>query len=988
LLLSLLTATHSSRAEEQDSFASARLVLETRCVRCHDGEQSKGGLDLSRRAGVLQGGASGEAVIPGKPEESLLLDQVTGDRPAMPRNAPPLSTSEIKILRDWIAAGVPWPEETRLTSRTEDPSAWWAFQPLQLAPIPDVHDSAWCRSPIDRFILNALEAKPLHPSAEASRPVLLRRLCYDLTGLPPSPEEIRAFLSDPRPDAYERQVDRLLASPAYGERWGRHWLDLARYADTHGYDKDKRRDHAWPYRDWVISAFNRDTPFDRFVRSQIAGDVLTPVAADEPDGLIPTGFLAAGPWDFVGHVELGEQTTEKAKTRVLDRDDMVSAAIGVFNSLTVHCARCHDHKFDPISQRDYYALQAVFAGIDRGDVPYHDSESRSRAAQREREIQTARAELTALERDIAATRSEMLSRLKAERLRAVAEWNPSALDPPKDPSSSNGYHAAIHPQIEAEAWVEVDLGQAYPIEQIRLIPARPVDFPDTPGFGCPARWRVTARNDADPAQAVLLHEESRPDDLPHPDLPEVILVDPPRTARYVRIEANRLWKRTNDYVFALAELEVIAQGRNVALGCAVHARDSIEAGLWSTRFLVDGQDSRHKRPAENQAAFDHHALLGRIQQLDRRIRAETERAAGPELLRKRRLAAERLQSLENQPDTPAGQVYSIVRHAPRSIAVLQRGEVEHPLETAHPGALRVIPNLRAHFDDAETQPESARRAALADWLADPANVLTWRSIANRLWHYHFGRGLVDTPNDFGRMGDRPSHPELLDFLAIQLRDDIGHSLKRIHRLIVTSSTYRQSVSANPQAAAIDQENRLLWRQNRRRLESETIRDAMLAVSGTLDRRMGGPGFAVFRYQDDHSPIYDHMSAPHVLAPEGHRRAVYRFAVRSVPNPFLDCMDGADPNASVPARSTTITALQALTLLNDPFVLDQADRFARRLRAECGDDLKPCITRALEQALGRPAEPAEVATLAAFAEDQGLPAACRVIFNLNEFLFVD
>jgi hypothetical protein len=694
-----------------DLFASrVAPLLRQRCLSCHDGHKRRGGLDLSARAGLLAGGDSGPAAVPGKASASLLLAKVRGPAAAMPRQGPKLTAGEIDALARWIDAGAPWPRGVVLAAERRRPGGdWWSLRPLVRPAVPAVRDTGWVRTPVDAFVLARLEAAGLRPSPQADRRTLIRRVTFDLHGLPPTPQEIDAFVADTRPDAYEILVDRLLASPRYGERWGRHWLDVVHYGDTHGYDKDKRRDHAWPYRDYVIAAFNNDKPYPRFILEQIAGDVLWP---GEAQAVIATGFVTAGPWDFVGHVELREGTVDKEKTRLLDRDDMVTTAIGTFNSLTVGCARCHDHKFDPIPVRDYYRLQAVFAGVERGE---------------------------------------------------------------------------------------------------RSLP---------------------------------------------PHLPRV-----PR---------------------------------------------------WLT--------------------------------------------------------------------------YAVVPVAPRPVWVLHRGNVEDRREPVRPGALGCVPGPDPDFRLTDPDKEGDRRAALARWVADPRNPLTWRSVVNRAWHYHFGRGLVDTPNDFGRNGSPPSHPELLDWLAVAFRDG-GGSFKKLHCLIVLSAAYRQASAHRPDCAAVDADNRLLWRANRVRLDAEELRDAVLAVSGKLDLRMGGPGFELFRFKDDHSPVYDHTALEKMHDPATYRRTVYRFTVRSVPNPFLECLDCADPNLNVPVRSTTLTALQALALLNDPFMVRQAEYFAGRLAAMAAD-VEGQLEAAYRLALGRPPLAGERAALAEYARRHGLAAACRLLFNTNEFVFID
>jgi mono/diheme cytochrome c family protein len=698
----------ASAADEGDFRTRVAPIFESRCVRCHGPENPKGGLSLATGRGLRDGGDSGPAVVPGRPEESLLLEMIAGPTPEMPRNGDPLPAEHVAGIRRWIEQGAPWPEGVVLKFTRPDEGPWWSLTPLVRPEIPRVKDTGWIRTPIDAFLLEALEARGLSPGPEADRRTLIRRLTFDLHGLPPTPEEIDAFLDDTAPDAYERLVDRLLASPHYGERWGRHWLDVVHYGDTHGYDKDKPRRNAWPYRDYVIGALNADRPYARFIREQIAGDVLFP---DDPAAVIATGFVAAGPWDFVGHTELREGTVDKAKARLLDRDDMLANTMSTFVSLTVHCARCHDHKFDPIPQNDYYRLQAVFAGVDRGDRP-------------------------------------------------------------------------------------------------------------------------------------------------------------------------------------------------------------------------------------------------------------------------------------NTPHQAAGQVlvYALTSIPPRPIHLLRRGDVEQPGEPVTPGALSCVPGLDGDFRLARPDDEGSRRAALAEWVADPRNVLTWRSIVNRVWQYHFGRGLVETPNDFGRNGAPPSHPELLDWLAVEFRDG-GGSLKALHRLIVRSAAYRQGARDDRAAAAVDAENRLLWRMDRRRLDAESLRDAVLAVSGTLDSTMGGPGVELFRFKDDHSPVYDHDAPEKLDTPEARRRTVYRFVVRSVPNPLLDCLDAADPNVNTPVRNTTITALQALALLNDAFIVAQARHFAERLQ-RMSDDPRRQVEIAYALAFGRPPLSDECDALVEYATRHGLAGACRILFNANEFVFVD
>src|SRR5881394_93988 len=478
---------------------------------------------------------------------------------------------------------VAWSEETASPSKGDH----WAFKPAVRPSVPAVKNQSWPHSPIDNFVLARLETEKLAPSPAADRVTLIRRLSFDLVGLPPTPEEVRQFVSNNGPDAYEGLVDRLLASPRYGERWARHWLDVVHFGESHGYDKDKPRPNAWPYRDYVIRSLNNDTAYSRFVQEQLAGDVLFP---DNPDGVVATGFIAAGPWDYVGHVELSESKTDGLIARYNDRDDMVMNTMSTFLSLTVHCARCHDHKFDPISQEEYYGLQAVFAGVDRADRPF---DLDPRVAAKRRTLMVERKRLVTRQKElnevVAKATSPQIEQISSHLKELKEQLN--ALPKPDKESPSNGYHSGIEPAPDVEKWVQVDLGQVMPIDEVRLIPARPTDFADTPGFGFPRRFRVEAATaDSFSEQTVLADNTSR--DVPNPGDHAAVVPAKNCNARFVRVTATRLWERTQDCVFALAELQVFSGTNNVATGAKITALDSIEAGRWGKAKLVDNFDSR------------------------------------------------------------------------------------------------------------------------------------------------------------------------------------------------------------------------------------------------------------------------------------------------------------------------------------------------------------------------------------------------------------
>jgi hypothetical protein len=525
-----------------------------------------------------------------------------------------------------------------------------------------------------------------------------------------------------------------------------------------------------------------------------------------------------------------------------------------------------------------------------------------------------------------------------------------------------------------------------PLETVRLVPARPTDFPDTPGFGFPVRFQVTVSEDASFRKAEVLADHTLAD-FPNPGDNAVSFPAAGKSARYVRVTAQRLWKRTGDYVFALGELQALSEGKNLALGAAVSALDSIEAGRWSRRHLVDNHDSRRRLPDLDDPAqrqrLTTETELARLEQVRRHRAEELLDPASRQALDD---ASKQIENMATQlAALPASaKVYAALAIPPRPIHVLKRGDVERKGELVPPGALGLLPGLEQHFA-ALPASEGARRAALARWITDDANVLTWRSIVNRVWQYHVGKGLVDTPSDFGKNGSRPTHPELLDWLACEFRD--GDSFKRLHRLILTSATYRQASTHHPEYAKRDADNRLLWRMHRQRLDAESVRDSVLMLSGKLNLQMYGPGYDLFRFKDDHSPIYDHLDLAAVHDPATSRRTVYRFVVRSVPNPFLESLDCADPNINVPVRNTTLTALQALALLNDPFMIRQAEHFAQRL-CDRHTEADQQVSAACWMAFGRSPSESERGLLMAHVRRHGLANVCRLLLNANEFLFVD
>jgi mono/diheme cytochrome c family protein len=951
-------------------------IFAKHCVSCHGPEKAKSSLRLDRKADALAGGDGGAIIISGKSADSRLIKLVSHDDPdlRMPPKGARLTAAEIAILQAWIDQGAKWPDDG---SVKVNPADWWSFKPLKKATVPAG------TNPVDHFIRAKLSEKGLSLSKEADRRTLIRRVYFDLIGLPPTPDEVDAFMNSKDANAYEKLVDKLLASPHYGEHWARHWLDVVHFGETHGYDKDKPRPNAWPYRDYVIRAFNTDKPYSRFVAEQVAGDVLYPGTVD---GIEALGFLSAGPWDFIGHAEVPESKIDGKIARHLDRDDFVSNTIGTFMGLTVHCAQCHNHKFDPISQEDYYRLHAVFAAIDRTDKSY-DAEPKVAAKRAELEAKKifATKKLTALEAD---ARKKAGPELAAIEMQIAESTRPA--NAPKPPEF--GYHSQLSAKQEVMKWVQVDLNESVTLDRIVIKPCHD-DFKNIgAGFGFPVRFKIELSDDATFKTGAVIAGETA-NDFTNPGMAAYSAKAEGKSGRYIRVTATKLAPRQNDFMLALAELEAIdADGKNRARGKTVTALDTIEAPVrWRKSNLTDGLfPSGPKLAAAELAKLTERRDLLLKNALGEKgiadvagLRAELT-ATDADLAK---LAGSRRVAYVGAVHTGSGTFVGTGAQAgkPRAIHILPRGDVTKPGREVGPGAIAAIPGINGRFELPPNHTEGDRRAALAKWVTDPNNPLTWRVMANRVWQYHFGRGLVDTPSDFGKMGQLPPHPELLDYLAMELRDH--QSLKKLHKLIVMSDAYRQVSTSNEAGAKVDEDNRYLWRQNRRKLEAEAVRDSILFVAGKLDLTMGGPSFQDFVVEKpEHSPHYQY----HLHDPEdakAHRRAVYRFVVRSKQQPFMAALDCADPSLAVEKRNETQTPQQALALLNNKLVVAMAKHFAARVE-KLGNTDAERVAVAIRIALGRDPTAKERDVLASYAKEFGLANACRVILNLNEFVFVD
>ncbi|MFT5466198.1 MAG: hypothetical protein ACI8UO_001296 [Verrucomicrobiales bacterium] len=955
----LTLATSVFAAEHERAIA----VLEQNCLACHNSGDHKGDVILDRSPIQID-------------DLKHIIESVSGADPDMPKKADPLKSDEIAALRVWVEAGAPIPDGRILQDRKVADREWWSLKPIVAPKPPAAAD--WGRNEIDRFVLAKLHEKGLSPSVEAAARTLIRRLTFDLTGLPPTPEAVRKFVADSAEDsenAYANLVEQLLASERYGEQWARHWLDLARYGESHGYDKDKARFNAWPYRDYVIRSFNDDKPWSRFVQEQVAGDVLWP---GDPDGIVALGFIAAGPWDFIAHHEVGEAKLDGRIAKHLDRDDMVSVVFNTFMSTTVQCAQCHNHKFDPVSMEDYYRLHTIFAAVDRRPRVFDlDPDIIKKRQGLEQKIAELNARLKAVQAEIDKEGGESLAELKKQIAKLKEDGKAGLKTVPE-----HGYHSGMGKSASDEKWVDVELAEQAAIDRIELIGCHD-DFGGIgAGFGFPVRFRVEI-GDGEKFRTIA---DFTADDYPNPGVAPVTVNVKGEQGSVVRITATKLAKRVDSWILALAEARIFdADGNNLAAGATVKSKDSIEApSRWSRANLVDGKFPTGGDP-ESVAEFtskntELQQLLTRLTTEDRKKRqadanAELE-TKGKELAA---LPEGKLVYAIATEFKPQGQVKP-TKGKPREIRLLHRGDLRTPGDVMKPGAPALWGGVTPEFDLGEVDTEGGRRAALASYLTTKDNPLVWRSAVNRIWLYHMGRGIVDSPNDFGRMGMQPTHLELLDWLASRFLET--ESVKDLHRLIVTSSTYRQSSADDSAKTEIDSGNAFYWRANRRKLRAEELRDSVLAVSGALDLKMGGPSFRDFQFKDDHTPKYwYHLHDPN--DPDTHRRTIYRFIARSQTQPFLTTLDCADPSQMVAKRDETTTALQALVLMNNPFMIAMSQKLAENV-----EESNQPIAQAVWVALGRAPTADEIQLLSSYSKKHGLAAACRLIFNLNEFAYLD
>ena len=1008
VLLILFVATSAvAQKPDERSIDFARDVfplLKQHCFECHGAGKQKSSLRLDVKSLAFKGGENFPSLIkPGHSAESVLIRVVAGleDGFLMPPNSngkPTLTIDEIARVRRWIDQGAKWPDD--VGTQLDDPLKHWSYQSVKRPALPAIGPTNATR-PIDQFIRARLSQAGLSPSPAAEPRTLIRRLSFDLRGLPPTPAEVSEFLTDCEPPlglegAYGRLVNRMLESPHVGERWARHWLDIAHYADTHGFERDQRRDNAFHFRDYVIRAFNADKPYDQFLREQIAGDIIAP---DDRDSITATGFLAAGPWDFVGQVEARSDVLKRA-ARADDLNDIVAQVMTATVGVTAHCARCHDHKLDPITQREYYSLWAVFAGVKRGDRDINDRAAREVVARKQQvekrltELAAAIGKLSPSGLSVAdivgggdgrGTQTKGLGlhpvkgTLTREKfgfhngavanqfVRTASKFVDGVVIPDGGPNrslpvpvSSTGLVLKDIPDTSAAAWDAIRNG---PVNSMHTTKIDGIDY------DAPSRTMLTLH-----ANAAITF-----------DLAAIRDASGSRVMRFRATVGNagNPDRQTADcHVYVDGELkERRLKFERQSKGLAVDVELPV-----TSRFLTLVATDSGDGIGSDQIFFGDPLLVSdELPDLSVEQRQELATLRAEQTKLKAELAA-----------LPSPQkVYALVTESPAPTTILKRGDPEQPSTEVTPGTIHCLPMLTADFG-ANDLPEGQRRRMLADWITHPDHPLTRRVIVNRLWQHHFGVGLVDTPSDFGRGGGKPTHPELLDWLA----DELLHpsdptakpwSLKHIHRLIVSSETYRQrsDVTSRPSAAvdpnSLDASNRWLWRMSARRLDAESLRDAVLSVSGKLNRTMFGPGYRDFDYQEEYAPVYRYVTAD---SPDLWRRSIYRFVVRTTPQQFLTALDCPDPANLTPTRNVTTTALQALALFNNEFMLRQSGYLAERVASEVGTSRADQIRRAFELTFGRSPTAQEATAAERLAVQQGLSAVCRGLLNANEFLSVD
>jgi hypothetical protein len=998
-----------------------RTVLVKKCLRCHGGKEIESEFSLADREDLLKGGVKGPGVIPGKSRESLLYKLIShAEKPHMPHKASKLPADTVARIAAWIDLGAPYDKpliatKVKAPSWTErviagDARQFWSFQPLKPMSPPPVRKGAWCKTAIDGFILAKLEAAGLQPNPPASKRQLIRRAYFDLVGLPPPPEEVQKFMQDSSDKGYEKMLDRLLASAHYGERWARHWLDLARFAESHGFEHDYDRPTAYHYRDFVIEALNRDMPYDQFVRWQIAGDEFAP--ADNL-ALKATGFLAAG----VHSTQITKN--EVAKHRYDEMDDMLATIGTSMLGLTIGCARCHDHKYDPIPQRDYYRLLSTFTNTVRSEMDLEidrDGYKRAKA-----DFDNAHAPFV-----------QVLNRYEAEQLPArLAAWERASAQTSLpweivEPDKATSQAGAVFKKLEdgsllatgtngqSDTYTFVVQTKTTGITAVRLEAlVHPSMVKGGPGRAPNGNFALSDfRLTATPASGGRKPPDSKANDSkPNDPKPTGIKLRNPRATFEQKglpiaaaIDNNPTSGWAVDPQFGKDHAAVFETqspigfeggsiltftlqfktngGHQIGRPRLAIATAKAPVAL-SAPGLPASVRSILENPADQRSAAERTALLTWYRTIDPEWR-KLKQALDAHLLKSPKPALVKV--LVSTEGLPAVRLHTQGDDFLKDTHFLRRGDPDQPETVATPAYLQVLMPGANESKRWQTPPPSSwrtsyRRRALADWMTDVdqgAGRLLARVIVNRLWQHHLGRGIVATPSDFGHRGEPPTHPELLDWLATELIQN-GWSLKHMHKLIMTSSVYQRDSRHDEAKAKVDRDNKLCWRVPPHRLEAEVIRDSLLAVSGTLDPKLYGPG---------------------TLDENSKRRSIYYTVKRSKLIPMMTIFDAPEALSGMAERPTTTIAPQALYLMNNPQVRGYCLNFATRIAPSAKTSIEDAVKTGYRIALAREPERDELADSLAFVDQQlktyagtdrqqkALADFCQVLLCLNEFVYVD
>lgn len=970
LSVALLTAVSSGalRAAEPPSpgevdFATViRPILEKNCVECHGPEKSKAGLRLDLKTDALKGGDTGALLVAGDSAKSLLVQVVEGthaDISRMPKKRDPLSPGQIALLRKWIDQGANWPDDA---PKEDLRLKHWAFKAPVRPPLPEPKNKRWVRNPVDSFILARLEREPLTPAPEADKTTLLRRLSLDLIGLPPTPEEVDAFLADKSPNAFEQQVERLLASPHYGERWARHWLDAARYADSDGFEKDKSRS-IWFYRDWVVNALNRDLPYDQFIMEQLAGDLLPNATQDQ---IVATGFLRNSMINEEGGVD-PEQFRMEA---MYDRMDAIGKSM---LGLTVQCAQCHNHKFDPISQEEYYRLFAFLNNDHEEQRVVYSTEEQMLVGNLSREMKDLEAGL----RHTTPDWEERLAKWEESITKDQPTW--TVLRPYVEDITTGGQKYLLQPDgsLLAQGYAPTKHGvHLWATNDSLDVSAFQIELltdANLPAHGPGRSFKGTCALSEFTAEAVSVANSSNrvavkfskvTADFEQTETALEPNFDDKSGKKRVVGPVSYANDNNNDTAWGIdAGPSRRNQDRKAVFQCATnvgfaggtiwHLRVLQHHGGWNSDDNMNNNLGRFRISVTSGGPAIADSVPKRVRDILAIPRAQRSpaqiaavfsywRTTVPEF----KETNEKIEKLWAQWPEGSTSLTLAARAEPRATHILKRGDFLKPDKAVTFGVPAMLHPLPAGAD--------GTRLTLAKWIVDEKSPTTARSFVNRVWQTYFGTGLVESPEDFGTRCELPSHPELLDWLACEFMDS-NWNIKAIHRLIVLSSTYRQSSHIKPELYAQDPYNRLLARGARLRVEGEVVRDVALATSGLLNPAVGGrsvfPPAPDFLFQPPAS--YGPKTWKEDSGPERYRRGLYVFRYRSVPYPMLQTFDAPNGDFSCVRRLRSNTPLQALVALNEPTFMECAQALARKTLAEGGKSDAERITFAFRRAVSRP-----------------------------------